>query len=161
MSRSPLSWLLFLVSALVGLALFLVPAFVIQPFRHQSPAVLTWAMAIRARAPWGTLASLLVCLLLALVLWSAVGKWGKTVIVLAMVLVAGSAVMSRLNYFEWMFHPVDSARFDAESQSKLDKNEMILAVRFGQDARAYPISQMAYHHILNDVVGDVPIAVTY
>ena len=38
---------------------------------------------------------------------------------------------------------------------------MILAVRLGDDARAYPISQMAYHHVLNDVVGGVPIAVTY
>jgi len=38
---------------------------------------------------------------------------------------------------------------------------MVMAIRFGGDARAYPISQMAYHHVLNDVVGDVPVAVTY
>jgi hypothetical protein len=38
---------------------------------------------------------------------------------------------------------------------------MILAVRYSNDARAYPIREMAYHHILNDVVGGVPIAVTY
>ena len=69
--------------------------------------------------------------------------------------------MSRLNYFEWMFHPVDSAKFESESSSKLDTKEMILAVRYGSDARAYPIREMAYHHILNDVVGGVPIAVTY
>jgi hypothetical protein len=60
-----------------------------------------------------------------------------------------------------MFHPVQSAQFEAESASKLDKGEMILAVRFGDDARAYPIREMAYHHILNDVVGGVPVAVTY
>jgi hypothetical protein len=34
-------------------------------------------------------------------------------------------------------------------------------VRLGSDARAYPISQMAYHHVLNDVVAGTPIAVTY
>jgi len=78
-----------------------------------------------------------------------------------MILVAAAAVMSRLNYFEWMFHPVDSPQFQAEASSKLDAKEMILAVHYGSDARAYPISQMAYHHILNDVVGGVPIAVTY
>ena len=39
--------------------------------------------------------------------------------------------------------------------------EMILAVNLGSDARAYPILQMAYHHVLNDVVNGVPIAVTY
>jgi hypothetical protein len=38
---------------------------------------------------------------------------------------------------------------------------MIMSVRLGGDDRAYPISQMAYHHVLNDVVGGVPIAVTY
>ena len=78
-----------------------------------------------------------------------------------MVLVTAAAVMSRLNYFEWMFHPVDSPQFEAESASKLGAGEMILAVRYSTDARAYPIREMAYHHILNDVVGGVPIAVTY
>ena len=72
-----------------------------------------------------------------------------------------SAVMARLNYFEWMFHPVDSARFETQAESKLDNGEMILAVRLGPDARAYPILQMAYHHVLNDVVNGVPIAATY
>jgi hypothetical protein len=78
-----------------------------------------------------------------------------------MLLVALSAVMARLNYFEWMFHPVDSAKFESASASKLGSTEMVLAVRYGADARAYPIREMAYHHILNDVVAGVPIAVTY
>jgi hypothetical protein len=72
-----------------------------------------------------------------------------------------SAIMSRLNYFEWMFHPVDSPQFEAEAASRLAGKEMILAVQYGPDARAYPIREMAYHHILNDVVQGVPIAVTY
>ena len=80
---------------------------------------------------------------------------------LAGVPVLFSAVMAPLNYFEWMFHPVDSAKFESESASRLAAAEMILAVRYGADARAYPIREMAYHHILNDVVGGVPIAVTY
>jgi hypothetical protein len=78
-----------------------------------------------------------------------------------MVLVAFSAVMARINYFEWMFHPIRNPEFEAEAQSKLDSAEMILAVRFGDDARAYPIREMAYHHVVNDTVGTVPVAVTY
>jgi hypothetical protein len=78
-----------------------------------------------------------------------------------MVLVGFSAVMSRLNYFEWMFHPVDDPQFESASASKLDKGEMILAIRYDSDARAYPIREMAYHHVLNDVVAGVPVAVTY
>jgi len=38
---------------------------------------------------------------------------------------------------------------------------MVLAIQFGPDARAYPISEMAYHHIVNDWVNGVPVAVTY
>jgi Protein of unknown function (DUF3179) len=36
-----------------------------------------------------------------------------------------------------------------------------MAIRCGGDARAYPISEMAYHHVLNDVVGGVPVTATY
>jgi hypothetical protein len=120
-----------------------------------------WAMALRQRAPWGTLLLSVVCLLFAFVLWQASNWWRKVVLSLVMVLVAFSTVMARQNYFEWMFHPIDSAQFESAPASKLDGSEMILAVRFGSDARAYPISEMAYHHVLNDVVGGVPIAVTY
>jgi hypothetical protein len=38
---------------------------------------------------------------------------------------------------------------------------MVLAVLFGGHARAYPILAMGYHHIVNDTVEGVPIAVTY
>ena len=118
-------------------------------------------MALRQRAPIVSLLCALVSFLLIAILWRGSNKWRKAVLSLAAIAVTFSAVMSRLNYFEWMFHPVDSAKFEAESSSKLGADEMILAVRYGADARAYPIREMAYHHVLNDVVGGVPIAVTY
>jgi len=159
--RRGLLWFAFAASAVVAIGLFFVPAFIIRPFTHQSAAGLALAMALRQRAPWGTLAAALLCLVFALILWGATGRWRKIVLALVMVFVAFSAVMSRLNYFEWMFHPVPNAQFESASASKLDKGEMILAVRFGSDARAYPIREMAYHHVLNDVVAGVPVAVTY
>lgn len=118
-------------------------------------------MAIRQRAPMISLVCTVACVILVAALWWNSRRRGKIVLSAVMALVAAAAVMSRLNYFEWMFHPIDAPQFEAESSSKLDGKEMILAVRYGEDARAYPISQMAYHHILNDVVGGVPIAVTY
>jgi Protein of unknown function (DUF3179) len=118
-------------------------------------------MAIRQRAPIVSLLCALVCFGIAALLWQRCNWWRKVLVAVPLLLVTFSAVMSRLNYFEWMFHPVDSAKFEAESASKLDKSEMILAVRYGSDARAYPIREMAYHHVLNDVVEGVPIAVTY
>jgi hypothetical protein len=154
-------WIAFAIVALVGTASFFVPAFIIRPFTHQSVKGLYWAMAIRQHAPLVSLLSWIACLPFAFAHWRSAPRWGKVTVATIMVIATLSAVVSRLNYFEWMFHPVQSARFDSASASKLDKNEMIMAVRFGSDARAYPIREMAYHHILNDVVEGVPIAVTY
>jgi len=153
-----LLWIIFLAAALIAIGFFFIPAVVIRPFAYQSPRGLVLAMALRSRAPWVTLIAASVALLAAFQLWSGARWWTRTALVLAILPVGFSTVMARLNYFEWMFHPVDVAQFDSAASSKLAANEMVLTVRFGNDARAYPISQMAYHHILNDVVGGVPIA---
>jgi membrane protease YdiL (CAAX protease family) len=154
-------WTLFSVCALTAIALFFIPAFIIRPFRHQAPRALLVAMALRQRAPLATLIAALACLLFALALWRTATRWRKALVALTLLVVTFSAVMARQNYFEWMFHPIAGPQFVAQSESKLDPKEMILAVHSGSDDRAYPISQMAYHHILNDVVGGVPITVTY
>jgi riboflavin transporter FmnP len=154
-------WLIFWLSAIVAIGFFFVPAFIIRPFTHQSVSGLRLAMSLRQTAPLATLIAALVCIALALLLWKSDNLRRKIVLCSIVGLVLFSAVMSRLNYFEWMFHPVDSPQFEAEAASKLPGKEMILAVQDGADARAYPIREMAYHHILNDVVQGVPIAVTY
>jgi F0F1-type ATP synthase assembly protein I len=164
-SSSPRSarWLtgFFSVSALAGFLILFIPVFIIRPFRYQSPRALWLAMALRQRAPVFTLIASLLCVLLAIRLWRGANWWRKSLFVLSLVLVCTSAIMSRLNHFEWMFHPIPSAQFNPASQAKLEDKEMIMAVRFGGDARAYPIRQMAYHHILNDTVDGRPIVVTY
>jgi hypothetical protein len=154
-------WILFSLCALATIGLFSIPAFVIRPFRYQAPRALFIAMAIRQRAPLGTAIAGAACFVLAFALWRTVGPWRRALLVFILLPVTFSAVMARQNYFEWMFHPIAGPQFLAQSESKLDPKEMILAVRFAGDARAYPISQMAYHHVLNDIVGGVPVAVTY
>ncbi len=158
---SRLIWTGFALCGVTAVSLFFIPVFIIRPFRYQAPRALWLAMALRQRAPLGTLLAGFACLLFAFLLWRSVGLWRKALLVVCLLLVTFSAVMARLNHFEWMFHPIDGPQFLAQGASKLDAKEMILSVRFGDDARAYPISQMAYHHILNDVVGGVPVAVTY
>jgi hypothetical protein len=158
---SPWTWLAFSLCSVAAIALFFIPALIIRPFRHQSPRALLLAMTLRQHAPLSTLIAALACFVLALALWGTASRRRKSVLVLTLLFVTFSAVMSRLNYFEWMFHPIDGPQFLAQVDSKLDAKEMIMAVLLGSDARAYPISQMAYHHVLNDVVAGVPIAVTY
>jgi hypothetical protein len=141
--------------------LFMVPAFIIRPFTFQSARGLVVAMAVRQAAPFWTLITLAASLLLAAVLWRRASRWKKSALVAGLCLACAAAVMSRVDYFEWMFHPVAAPGFESVSQSKLDPSEMVLAVRLGTEARAYPILEMGYHHTVNDVVSEVPIAVTY
>jgi hypothetical protein len=158
---SPWLWTAFALCALTAITLFFVPAFIIRPFRHQSPHALLLAVALRQQAPLDTVLAAVAAFILGFALWRTATRWRKALLALTLLLVSVSAVMARMNYFEWMFHPIAAPGFEAEAGSKLDAGEMMMAVRIGGDARAYPISEMAYHHIFNDVVNGVPIAVTY
>jgi hypothetical protein len=154
-------WMAFTVSVCVTVSLFLIPAFIIRPFRFQSPRGLILAMAVRQVAPFWSLVSVATSLLLLVLLWRHTSPWKRSALLAGVCLACAAAVMSRVDYFEWMFHPVPSVGFEAIDKSKLGSSEMVMAVRFAADARAYPIRAMAYHHVVNDVVAGVPIAVTY
>ena len=154
-------WLVFLSLAILSLNLFLIPAFVIRPFRHQSENALGLAIAVKRVAPALTLAALAGVLALSWQLWRKSSTVMRSGIVVVLALSAASAVMVRQNYFEWMFRPIKAAGFVPPGDVHLGDKEMVMTVRIGREARAYPIVQMAYHHILNDTVAEVPIVVTY
>jgi hypothetical protein len=48
-----------------------------------------------------------------------------------------------------------------EVGTDLRDNELVLALSLNGDSRAYPISTLSRHEIVNDVVGGVPVAVTW
>ena len=146
---------------IVGVGLFLIPAFVIRPFRYQSASALTLAIRVKWIAPALTAVACAIVLVLCLSLWRSASRMARAGLVAAMVLSAASAVMTRVNYFEWMFRPIQAAGFVAPGDAHLSDKEMVMTVQIGPDARAYPIRQMAYHHILNDTVGGEPVVVTY
>jgi hypothetical protein len=80
----------------------------------------------------------------------------------AVVLVCLFAGLSRINIFEaMMFHPVDHPAFSSVEETKLDGQEMVMAVNLNGQARAYPIRSVSYHHIVNDEVSGVAIVATY
>jgi hypothetical protein len=73
-----------------------------------------------------------------------------------------SAWFARQNHFEWMFAPLrDPAYAKAAEAEFVDGRDMMIAVEIGHDAVAYPVRQMAYHHLVNDVVGNEPVVSTY
>jgi len=152
---------LLVVLAIFSLGLFLVPALIIRPFTHQSGIGLRLAIFVKWIAPTLTLLALLGVLVLAWWLWQRSSRFLRSGIITSLLLCLASAVMVRQNYFEWMFNPIRAAGFVAPGDSHLDDKEMVMTVKIGPEARAYPIVQMAYHHILNDTVAGEPIVVTY
>jgi hypothetical protein len=59
--------------------------------------------------------------------------------------------------------PIDNPVFlpVADNLEILDPAEPVVALEINGDVRAYPIRAMVWHEIVNDVVGGVPVAVTY
>jgi hypothetical protein len=58
---------------------------------------------------------------------------------------------------------IDDPRFvtPAEAGGWLAGKEPVIALEVGSDARAYPLQILTWHEIVNDTVGDVPVAVTF
>jgi len=87
--------------------------------------------------------------------------WRRSLAVIAALAVLAFAALSRINIYELMFHPAGQPEFADAAAAKLDGAEKVLAVRIGNEARAYAIRGISYHHIVNDRLGGVPIAATY
>jgi len=157
---------------LAGLGLFLlvvlavvlvaVPVWLIRPFSPQTPDGLAVSYVMRRWAPLATIAAVAIALLLAAMLWRNARWWSRALTVLAFVPLLGAVWASRQNVFEKMFAPlVDPRSAPAAEADWVEEEDPVLAVALNGEAAAYPVRQVAYHHIVEDVVGGVPIAATY
>jgi hypothetical protein len=147
---------------LVSFAALAYPIYVIRPFRHQGPRELAAALAVlQIRTPIELICAL--CALGGLLwYWRAQPQSSRRIVAAAAtLLVCAFAALSRVNVYELMFHPDTHPLFASIQQTKLDSDDMVLAVKLSGFARAYPIRSIAYHHIINDVVGQEPIVATY
>ena len=57
--------------------------------------------------------------------------------------------------------PIYDPSLTTPDNSDLKPHEMVLAVEINGDARAYPIEPLVSYEIVNDVVGGVPLAITW
>jgi ABC-type nickel/cobalt efflux system permease component RcnA len=153
-------------AGLVALGVFVwvaIPVLLIQPFKAQTPFGVALAYELRQKAPAVTLAGLVLLLLLLVRLARHVTRWWQWVpIVLLAALGAFPAWFARQNHFEWMFNPLpDPAYVPATLADFVGGRDMVVAVEIGRDSVAWPVRQMAYHHIVQDTVGGVPVVSTY
>jgi hypothetical protein len=145
-----------------ALALVAVPVWLIRPFTPQTPDGLAVAYALRRWAPLATVAMVAAALFLAAFLWRRARWWSRALIVLAFIPLLGAAWQARQNIFEKMFAPLLATHTaPAVEATWVEEKDPVLAVAMNGEAAAYPVRQVAYHHIVQDVVGGVPVAVTY
>jgi hypothetical protein len=58
--------------------------------------------------------------------------------------------------------PLENPRFiPAAHASYLSEDDVVLGLSFAGENRAYPLRLMNWHHIVNDVVGQRPVTVTF
>jgi hypothetical protein len=146
----------------VAFACLAYPIYVIRPFRHQGPRELAVALRVIQMRP--LVEGICAVLALAGLAWYWQMESRRRQRVMATVgtlFVCVFAVLSHVNMYELMFHPDTHPAFAAVQQVKIDSDDKVLAVKLGGSSRAYPIRTIAYHHIINDVVGGVPIVTTY
>lgn len=166
MSRPPRRWPLWvalLVMIAVGIGVIAFPTLYIMPFKPQKAWVMTLALRSRAIAPLvTTIAAALSAVLVILLVTRSRRWWSRTLAVLALAPVGLATWFAYQNHFEWMFNPLGTPHFVAADKAKFVKpDDVVMAVQIDGEAVAYPILQIAYHHVINDVIGGKPIVATY
>lgn len=156
-------WAALLATVAAGVGVIAFPTFYIMPFRTQDPTLLGWALTARTAAPAVTLgAASAAVALAAATAWRTRRRWLRAVPLLLVAPVALSAWFARQNHFEWMFAPQTVVGHVAAGQAAfVEPDDLVMAVERGGAAVAYPIRQLAFHHIANDVIAGEPIVATY
>ncbi|HAF21502.1 MAG TPA: hypothetical protein DHU55_03335 [Blastocatellia bacterium] len=157
------AWITLLVIALISLAIVLLPVWIIQPFRPQSQRGLEASYAMRRWAPLLTVMILAAGLMLVLWLWRGARRWWrKALLVMVLVPLLASTWFARQNHFEWMFNPLAHAAYAKTSEAGfVADSDIVMSVESNGEAVAYPVRLMAYHHVVQDIVGGTPLVATY
>jgi hypothetical protein len=147
-----------------AVAMVVLPIWLIRPFAPQTPSGIAIAYGLRRWAPAVTVLFLAAGLGLAATLWRGSRWWSRALAVLGLMALGAAAWRAPKNelMFEGMFAPMTkTASVPAADARWVADGEPVLALSIKGDDAAYPVRQVAYHHIVHDVVGGVPVAVTY
>jgi uncharacterized BrkB/YihY/UPF0761 family membrane protein len=157
------AWAILVFVVLAGLAAVLIPVWIIRPFEPQSRQGLQLSYVLRSWSQILTLITSAVALALAIWLWPHAHRWWRKSFLVA-ILVIGflSTWFARQNHFEWMFNSLSNPSYAKLSDAAFPgETDMVLAVENNGEAVAYPIRLLAYHHVVQDIVGGIPIVATY
>ena len=157
------AWLALLIITVAALAIVIAPVWIIQPFKAQTERGLAVSYAMRRWSPVVTIVVLIISFVLVGWLWRSSRRWfAKAALVIILLPLIAATWFARQNHFEWMFNPLGYIAYaKAGDASFVGDSDMILAVVNNGEAVAYPVRLMAYHHLVQDVVGGTPIVATY
>ena len=157
-----LLWLALLLLVLAALALVIAPAWIIQPFKPQTARGVEVSYMLKRWSPWVTILALVAGLFLLSQLWRGSRWWKRALLVVVLIPLLATTWFARQNHFEWMFNPLANATYAKTSEASfVNDTDIVIAVESNGEAAAYPVRQMAYHHLVQDVVGGTPIVATY
>jgi hypothetical protein len=161
--RRRATWVLLFTVVITSLIIVFIPAFLISPFRPQTHRALEISYMLRRWSPVVTIIVCIASLTLVIRLWPASRHWWrKALLVIAILLTIPPAWFARQNHFEWMFNPLRNSAYVKANEARFaGDSDMVLAVKLNNEAVAYPVRLMAYHHVVQDVVGGTPICATY
>ena len=158
-----LAWIGLLLVLAAAIALVGVPIYLLWPFKPQGPSFVPWAWTLRREwAPAGTavLAAILVGGLY--VGWKRTRWPGRAALSLMAIVGVAVAWFAHQNHFEWMFNPIAEPTFDVGAKAPaLDPDDLVLGVVIKDDAVAFPVRRIGYHHVVNVTVGGEPIVASY
>jgi hypothetical protein len=162
MANRKLLWAALSLCASVAFVALIYPIYVIRPFRAQGEDELAMALTLKHWAPAAAFVAAVGSALAAGLLWRTSPRAMSRAMALALAgFAAIFAALTHINVYELMFHRIDAPQAIAAADAKLEKDDMVLAIRANGHSRAYPIRAMGYHHIANDWVGGVPVVATY
>jgi hypothetical protein len=156
-------WIALVLTVAVGVGIIAFPTLYIMPFKPQASRTMQWALAARTMAPTVTAVAVGLSLLWVALLGSRLRRWWtRALALLVLIPVGGGAWFARQNHFEWMFNPLKQPEYvDAAKATFVHNDDIVMAVNIRGASVAYPILQLGYHHIVNDVVSGEPIVATY
>jgi len=155
-------WLLLLLIVAATVTMVAIPVFVIVPSKAQTAAGLEWSYRLRRWGPAATVIATVIFLALCVRLWPGARWRGRLAMPALLAPLLAVTWFARQNHFEWMFNPLPNADYARVGEAGfVADGDMVMAVELNGEAVAYPVRQMAYHHVINDVVGGKPITATY
>jgi hypothetical protein len=112
--------------AIISLACFGIPMYVIRPFRHQGAQELAVALSVARFSRVISIGCVLLGLALAWYVWANYRKWlPRITTILFTFLAMFGAFLTRVNVYELMFHPIDSPKFESADKVKVDSDDMV------------------------------------